>query len=220
MPIAYWPRVFVIGLVLIGAGAGPVLAQGNAKDVQWRAGVFERLLTRLETLPARWNHLPAPVFEPSGRQLEDVVKAANKSEQEQALALIGQLVQTPPTMRLDVINQARQARELTEVDLSVPGLVVEYALVKDVQAAALTVDAWLDLCEQLGRRDMLFVAAGVALQIVNHRIPPARILPAAEKWASLSPGRHGQRGAAILADQYGGLLFRAGHNRRALRAYR
>ena len=220
MHIGSYIRVFSIGLFLTIAIWPPVAAQDDVEDATLRAEVFERLVIKLETLPKRWGQLPAPVIAASGRQAKDVLGTASKGEVNAAQTLIMRLAHTPPKMRPNVLEEARESRKLSEIDLWVPKTRALDLLKRDVLEAALTVDAWLDLSEQLGRRDTLLEAAAMAIQISNGRMPPRRVLRVAEKLVSLSPDMHGQRGAAKLANQYAYLLLQAGDSRRAVEAYR
>lgn len=187
---------------------------------QLRAGVWERILARLETLPERWNDLPAPTVPPSGRSAEDVFKFATDTERRSALELISRLKRAVPAERVKILAQTRQQRMIFEIDLWIPLFLTNTEHTRDLDAAGITIECWLAMAEQLGRRDVLLRAAGAALYLAQFRVPPSRLLAAATGWSILPPGPHSSHGAASVNKAYADIRFRIGHNREALDAYR
>jgi CHAT domain-containing protein/tetratricopeptide (TPR) repeat protein len=213
------PRSSLLAVcAMLLALSAPALAGNDSAAL--RAGVWERLLASLESLPARWNELPMPAVTHSGRLAEDVLEAATEAQAQAGLDLISHLAISSPETRAQLITQVRQQRALSEVDLWFPLFLAEREQVRDIDEAGLTVDAWLELAEQLGRRDVLFRAAGFALYLAQFRIPAARLAAAARQWSELPPGPDGAHGAASVNEVYGSILFRTGQHRKALDAYR
>jgi tetratricopeptide (TPR) repeat protein/CHAT domain-containing protein len=198
----------------------PAVALAESDSTALRAGVWERILARLEALPARWDALPAPVVPPSGQSVDKVLGAATEAERQAALALITRLVLAPPEARAQLIAQARQARALSEVDLWLPWDLADNQRLHDIDQAGLTLEAWLELAEQLGRRDVLLRAAGAALSLAVRTIPPARMEAPARRWSMLPPGPHGTQGAADVDVAHGNILWSIGRHREALDAHR
>jgi CHAT domain-containing protein/tetratricopeptide (TPR) repeat protein len=211
-------RAMLVSMLLFACIA-PAYAQQQVDREQLRAGVWERILARLEALPERWDALPAPAVPPSGRSAEEVLVAATPIETLFPLILISRLALSAPEARAQLIAKERQQRALSEVDLWCPWLLAEREQFGEIDQAGLTMDAWLELAERLGRRDVLLSAAGVTLNLAQLRVPPARLLAAARRWSSLPPGPHGIRGAAAVNQAYGSILFRTDHRREALDAY-
>ena len=150
-------------------------AQNQADQASLRASVWERILARLEALPDRWDALPAPAVPPSGRSPQEVLSAATEAEKQAARQLISDLALSPPEARAQILARARQQRALSEVDLWFPGFLAGNERLRDFDQPGLTVDGWLELAEQLGRRDVLLSAAGLALSLAQHRILPTRL---------------------------------------------
>ena len=199
---------------------GLEMARRNLRDAELRGQVFERLLKHLEAWPKRWNQLPAPMVKPSGKTIETVLNDAGEAEVKAALGLISRLAQTAPGERRKVLDAERKARALSEVDLWVPFLLAENEKVKSVEEAALTIDAWFDLAGYMGRKDGLLAAASASMELVPFRMSIQRVLPATNPWANLPSAAHERWGAAMVGLRHARLLFQAGHNRRAVTAYR
>jgi CHAT domain-containing protein len=212
-------RAILASIVLL-ACIMPAHAQQQADREQLRAGVWERILARLEALPDRWDALPAPAVPPSGRSPDEVLSAATEAEKQAARQLISDLALSPPEARAQIMARARQQRALSEVDLWFPWFRARDERLRDIDQAGLTVDGWLELAEQLGRRDVLLDAAGFALSLAQLRIPPMRLAAAAERWSTLVPGPHGTRGAASVNEKHGRILYLTGRNSEALDAHR
>jgi CHAT domain-containing protein len=209
----------ILASVVLLAFIGSAHAQEAAHE-RLRAGVWERILARLEALPTRWDALPAPAVPPSGRLAQQVLDAATEGERQAALALISRLVLAPPEARAQLIAQARQKRALSEVDLWLPWDIANGQRLRDIDQAGLTIEAWLELAEQLGRRDVLLRAAGAALYRARMRIPPARLVEVARRWSALPPGPHGTQGAADVNEAHGNILYLIGRHGEALDANR
>jgi CHAT domain-containing protein/tetratricopeptide (TPR) repeat protein len=210
----------ILASILLFACIAPAQAQQQADREQLRAGVWERILARLEALPDRWDALPAPAVPPSGRAPDEVLSAATEAEKQAALQLISDLAHSPPEARAQIMAQVRQQRALSEADLWFPLFLARDERLRDYDQAGLTVDGWLDLAEQLGRRDVLLGAAGFALYLAPFRIPPTRLAAAAKQWSTLPPGLHGTRGAASVNVGHGRILYLTDLNSEALDAYR
>jgi CHAT domain-containing protein/tetratricopeptide (TPR) repeat protein len=125
-----------------------------------------------------------------------------------------------PDARTQLILQQQANRQLTEVDLWVPLMLVHKQELHEIMEAGLTVDAWLDLAERLGRRDVLLLAAGSALSIAGRQFPPERLADVSGKWVALSSIPHSSHGAAVVAREHANLLFLLERNEDALRSYR
>jgi CHAT domain-containing protein/tetratricopeptide (TPR) repeat protein len=207
---------FIVFLALVTEAS----AQNQADQASLRAEVWERILARLEALPDRWDALPAPAVPPSGRSSDEVLSAATEAEKQAALQLISDLAHSPPEARTQIMARARQEPALSEVDLWFPLFLARNERLRDIDQAGLTVDGWLELAEQLGRRDVLLSAAGFALHLAPLRIPPTRLATAAKRWSSLPPGPHGTRGAASVNFGHGWILYLTDRNSEALDAYR
>ncbi|HEX2573901.1 MAG TPA: CHAT domain-containing protein [Polyangia bacterium] len=210
-------------LVLVMAGtaqgqAAPATTDGTRAGDELRAKAFERLLARLAAIPERWDQLPPPRVPLSGKKAEDVLKAASKDQVGAAQALISALAQTLPAGR-ERIWQAAQ-RPLTEVDLWVPSVRVQAEQVRDASMAALTAEAWLELAERAGRRDVLFLAAGFSLNILQLRLPPPRVVVAARRWQELPVTRADARGVALVMNSTAKILVRLEDKEGALAAHR
>jgi tetratricopeptide (TPR) repeat protein/CHAT domain-containing protein len=210
----------LLASILLLVWISPASAQPQADHEQLRAGMWERILARLEALPDRWNRLPVPAVPVSGRSVKDVFDTATEAEGRAAYALISRLVQTAPAARAQILVQERQQRNLSELDLWFPLFLASTEQVRDLDAAGLTVEAWLDLAEQLGRRDVLLGAAWAALNLAKFRLPPARLAGVAEKWLSLPSGPNDTLGAALVHEVYGEILFKLDRNQEACDAYR
>jgi CHAT domain-containing protein/tetratricopeptide (TPR) repeat protein len=210
----------ILASILLFACIAPAQAQQQADREQLRAGVWERILARLEALPDRWDALPAPAVPPSGRSSDEVLSAATEAEKQAARQLISDLALSPPEARAQILARAREQRVLSEVDLWFPGLLARDERLRDIDQAGLTVDGWLEMAEQLGRRDGLLGAAGFALYLAPRRISPTRLAAPAKRWSTLPPGPHGTRGTASVNDEHGRILFLTGRNSEALDAYR
>jgi CHAT domain-containing protein/tetratricopeptide (TPR) repeat protein len=210
----------ILASILLFACIAPAQAQQQADREQLRADVWERIRARLEVLPDRWDALPTPAVLPSGRSPDEVLSAATEAEKQAALQLISDLALSPPEARAQVMARARQRRALSEVDLWFPLFLARDERLQDYDQAGLTVDGWLELAEQLGRRDVLLDAAGFALSLAQLRIPATRLAAVAKRWSSLPPGPHGTRGAASVHVGHGRILYRTGFNSEALDAYR
>jgi CHAT domain-containing protein len=173
-------------------------AQEPAGPVRGHADVWERVLARLESLPRRWDRLPAPAVPPSGRRQEQALDAASAVELEAAAALFERLRLAPPEAQERVLAEVRARRTLTEADLWWPARLVREQQTRSIDEAGLALDAWLALGEDLGRRDVLLRAAGYALQLASLRVPRGRLVPVARQWSALPPGPHGSQGAATV----------------------
>jgi CHAT domain-containing protein/tetratricopeptide (TPR) repeat protein len=217
-PKPCWRNGLLGACVILLALRAVVLAESD--NTSLRHGVWERILARLEALPTRWDALPAPAVPPSRRLAKQVLDAATEGERQAAFTLITRLALAPPEARAQLIARARQERAVSEVDLWLPESLADDEQLRDIDKAGLTIEAWLELAEQLGRRDVLQRAAGAALSLALLRIPPARLAATARRWSTLSPARHGTQGAADVNDALGRILYRIGHNREALDAHR
>jgi CHAT domain-containing protein/tetratricopeptide (TPR) repeat protein len=195
-------------------------AQNQADQESLRADVWERILARLEALPDRWDALPAPAVPPLGRSPDEVLSAATEAEKQAARQLISDLALSPPEARAQIMARARQQRALSEVDLWFPLFLARDERLRDIDQAGLTVDAWLDLAAQLGRRDVLLGAAGFALYLATSRILPTRLAAVARRWSILPPEPNGTRGAASVNEAHGRILYFTGRNSEALDAHR
>jgi tetratricopeptide (TPR) repeat protein len=165
-----------------------------------RTGVWDRLLARLNELPKRWNTLPPPVIEPSGREPEEIFEAASNADRKAAVTLTWDLALAPLFWsRAQITADVRANRSVTEVDLWMPIYIAERLRHKDIDKAGLVIEAAFELGEHLGRRDVLLIAAGSALQLAQARLPSARLGALAGEWANLPPGPHGARGVEIIA---------------------
>jgi hypothetical protein len=151
----------ILTIILLLACIAAAHAQQQADRAQLRAGVWERILARLEALPDRWDALPAPAVPPSGRAPDEVIEAATEAEKQAARDLISDLALSPPEARAQIISQARQQRALSEVDLWFPLLLAQSEQLSDIDEAGLTIDGWLELAERLGRRDVCLVSSGL-----------------------------------------------------------
>jgi CHAT domain-containing protein/TolA-binding protein len=195
-------------------------AQNEADQASLRTEVWERILARLEALPDHWDALPAPAVPPSGRTPDEVLSAATEAEKQAARQLISDLALSPPEVRAQIMARVRQQRALSEVDLWFPLFLARDERLRDYDQAGLTVDGWLELAAQLGRRDVLLNAAGSALSLAPLRIPPTRLAVAAERWSTIPPGPHGTRGAASVNEKHGRILYLTGRYSDALDSYR
>lgn len=144
----------LLASILVLACTAPAHAEQQADPDQLRAGVWERILVQLESLPARWDELPAPVVPPSGRSCKEVLDGATIRERWAASGLISYLVISPLEARARIITQARQQRSLSEMDVWLPYHRIERERFTDLDAAGLTLEAWLEMAAQLGRRDV------------------------------------------------------------------
>jgi CHAT domain-containing protein len=212
-------RTLILGILLALASI-PAHAQQQAEHDHLHADVWERILTRLEELPERWDRLPDPVMAPSGQLPEQVLDAATESERAAAAALLSRLVLTPIETRARVLAEVQSQHALSEVAVWWPLHLARQQRLSSYDEAALTLDAWLELAEHLGRRDVLLRAAGAALELADRRFPPARLATVAKRWSTLPPGPHGTHGVASVNRAYGRILLRSGQHREALEAYR
>jgi tetratricopeptide (TPR) repeat protein len=206
--------------ILFVAVAGPAYAQQPADRDRLRAEVWERILVRLETLPSRWDHLPAAAVPPSGRLPEQVVDPATEVERKAADALLSRIVLTPPQARARLLAEVRAQHKLTEVDLWWPLHVAQQQQLRSLDEAALILDAWLEMAEHLGRRDVLLRASGAALDLADRRLSPARLAIAAERWSALAASAHDIHGIASVGLAHGGILRRINRPNDALNVYR
>jgi CHAT domain-containing protein/tetratricopeptide (TPR) repeat protein len=211
----------ILASILLLACIIPAHAQQQSDRDRLRAGVWERILARLEALPARWDALPTPAVLPSGRLPPEVLEEATETEHRAALRFISDIVAAPPEKRARIIGQARQRRVLSEVDLWFPLHRVEREGISDPEAAGLTLDAWLELAEHLGRRDVLLGAAGFGIALARHLdIPLVRLAAVTKQWSTLPPGPHGAWGAASVSQEHGRILFNTGRHHESIEAYR
>ena len=209
-------HVCIIGL-LVTLLPGECAVADNQE--QLHSQVFERLLTHLETWPKRWNQLPAPMVKPSGKTIESVLDNAKVAEHDTALWLISRLAQAAPEERRKVLDAEREARAFNEVDLWVPFALADDEKVKSVEEAAFTIDAYFDLATYLGRKDALLAAASMSMELLRRRMSIQRVLSAANPWANLPIASHERHAGALVGWDYAVLLFLAGHNQQAAKAY-
>jgi CHAT domain-containing protein/tetratricopeptide (TPR) repeat protein len=214
-------------------------AQGNAARVGINDAAWERVWRRLDELPGRWDKLPAPLLTPSQPYPYTVVHTANKEAARSARMLISQLALAGPSTRSRILAEIHAGRGLNEVDLWYPMLFYMGLVNSDAEDTTYTVErlramafhfqrpnfklalleAWLELAEQAGRRDVLFYAAGIILRL-DVQSPADSLLSILEKWNALPTVPHGLTGAALLAQELGESLLLEGYNQKALTAYR
>ncbi|HRC87365.1 MAG TPA: tetratricopeptide repeat protein, partial [Thermoanaerobaculia bacterium] len=231
--------IFLLGLALLQLGCAPgalpspqqplAAALASAPSAAEKPdpsrqalyrGVFDRLLVLLEEIPERWQKLPPPRPEPSGRSPEQVLEAASQEERSSALDAISSLALAPLEERPALVEALLTGREPSEVDLWVPFELSEAEKVRSREEAALTVEAWLAWAEALGRKDVLFQAASSGAALVYLRADRPRELAAAlASWATLEAPA-GERGKASLLVSEADVLFLLGQNPEALAAYR
>ena len=182
--------------------------------------VFDRLLALLEDLPARWNSLPEPRIPMSGRRPEEILSASSEEEDNLAISFISSLALTPLDLREELIERWFEAREPTEVDLWWPGTLAQEERSNSFDQAALTLEAWLQWATELGRRDAILFAAGMAINFARVRVNLESLTPILRSWVALPPTPGTENGLALIVDAYAGDLFRSGDIEGALEAYK
>jgi CHAT domain-containing protein/tetratricopeptide (TPR) repeat protein len=182
--------------------------------------IFERLAILLEAIPKRWESLPAPLVPVSGRSAEVVLKAASKEQIQEAVRWIIRLRSTSSAERAELIKTELRQRIPTEVDLWVPGYLPESQQMEGLGEVAITVEAWLQWAEALGRKDALLFAASSSVNVLKRRQNVQMILPIIHTWAELPPSPGAERSRALLQSSLADLLYRVGNSQKALEAYR
>jgi len=201
----------VIGFALV---AVPGTAQTSCME-----DISARLEARLKSLSDRWETIPAPLVPVSGRSSEEVLATASEEEKALVSEWITFLAQSPPEERAALISRELQARPLSEVDVWLPQRFTDELRTASLEEPTLYVEAWLEWAEALGRKDALFLAAGLGLNRLSLRAESRSLLEIASRWAGLPSLDYATRGKAEVLSQYAGRLFRAGENEKALYTY-
>ena len=156
----------------------------------------------------------------SGRSSEEVLATASEEEQALVSEWIKFLALSPPEERAALIKREIQSRPLSEVDVWLPEKFTDELRTKSLEEPALSVEAWLEWAEALGRKDALLLAAGLGLERSALRAESGSLLEIASRWAGLPSPDNATRGKASVLSQYAGRLFAAGENDKALDAYK
>ena len=97
------------------------------------------------------------------------------------------LALSPPAERAALISRELQARPLSEVDVWLPERFTDELRTMNLEEPTLYVEAWLEWAEALGRKDALFLAAGLGLGRLSLRGESRSLLETASRWAGLPP---------------------------------
>jgi CHAT domain-containing protein len=192
-----WPAL------LCGAPAQAGAAKGGGHQEL----VFKRLSEALTAMPARWADIPGPRVAVSGRSCEAILEAATAEQIKAAEAAISRLARVRPGRRKEVIEQLLQAGA-SEVDLCAPWQFVDRLRGHSIPEASLVVEAWMAMLEQAGRRDILHLAAGRALEFIAMRSGAREALPLSEQWAKIPWARNEERARAWVITVQAYMLFR------------
>jgi CHAT domain-containing protein len=181
----------------------------------------DSLATLLDAIPERWQSLPAPASVPaSGRPVDSILEAATAEQREASRLWMARLAAAAPAERPELIRTELRDRRPAEVDLWLPGLLVQSQQVESLDTASATLEAWLQWAEALGRKDVLLSAASFAVNILRIRKGASAVLPVLEPWLALPAAPGEAQGRAQLQSSLATILFRLGENGKALEAYR
>lgn len=195
------------------------MARINLVHTELLDAVYERLQRRLEEIPARWQRLPRPVVAPSGRSVQDIYNAAPESAVSEAFARVRALASTPLNERTRAVAELATGAP-SELLLWTPSVLAEGRKLTDEPAAAITLEAGLQLAEAFGRTDALFVLAAQAFGLRQSRVEPARRLAAERRWRDLPFLPVEARGRAHVSLALAAAASTTGDYEEALAAYR
>lgn len=213
-------QTLLVGLLFFGylCSSPPAIAAEVTASAQTE--VWSRLLEFLRVLPGRWAQIGAPRILVSGRHLVDVIETAGPQQRKEALELLSTLARSAPRDRAQVLARLDRHHSWAEVDLWLPIVVANNEQTTNLEEAGLTVEAWLQLAEHLGRRDVLWRAAGVGLYLLRFKLPPTSIVPVLEAWQRLAAKPEDRAGQASVVEAYGAILSLLRRNEEAAAAYR
>jgi len=182
--------------------------------------ISARLEARLKALPDRWDKIPAPLVQVSGRSSEEVLATASEEEKALVSEWITFLALSPPAERETLIKRELQSRPLSEVDVWLPERFTDELRAKSLEEPTLYIEAWLEWAEAVGRKDALLLAAGLGLERLSLRAESRSLLEIAFRWAGLPASDYATGGRAEILSQYAARLYAAGENEKAIDTYR
>ena len=195
-------------------------AQENLERAQLYVSVFDRLVVLLETIPQRWGSLPKPRIPMSGAQSWEVLSSSSPSEIRAAVTSLSVFALAPLDRRQELFRRQFEENPPTELDLWIPGFLVERDRPRNLDDAALLTEAWLQRASDFGRRDALLIAAATGIEIARARMGSERLSPVIRRWAAVPTRKGMERGRARLGLVEGADLSFRGRTEEALEAFR
>ncbi len=196
------------------------LAKAQRLRVGLADGALDRLLHQLDEIPLRWASIPAPRVASSGRGPDEVLAAAEEEDLLRARAFIEALVRTPLEERRDFLSERLGGLGLTEVDLWFPLRMARAERKISSEEWAIVIEAWLQLSEAAGRRDILWQAADEIAKELSSRCRQAKQELGIENWLHLEAPTSSKALQAGLVFRSAMFLLGSGSNEQSLSAYR
>ncbi len=187
--------------------------------VRLRTGIFDRLDRLLSEIPLRWETLPEPRVPLSGKDPHEVLAGSQDRHIRAAMRFISVLAESPPNARGQLIDDWLEENEPTEVDVWIPGLLAEQKRLRSPREAAVTVEAWLQWSEKLGRKDALLWAASDAIHLIVRQRGILGLDAPLRSWGGLAAPKVAAYAMAQMNLVRAQILFRLGDTEEALSTY-
>lgn len=197
------------------------LARKNKERTRLFAEVFTRLADRLPVLLERWPELGEPRVGPSGRDVDEVLSAADKEDFVAANQQVVRLTMIPLQEREAMAGAWIEEGTFDELLLWWPFHLVERQYSNDLRSSAMVLEAWLDIATVAARRDALLQAVGEIVDVLKLRLKESLVLELSRPWAELVGRVEGiPRQRAKILSSHTPLLLRQGEVQRAQAALR
>ncbi|HEX3525997.1 MAG TPA: hypothetical protein VH988_02930, partial [Thermoanaerobaculia bacterium] len=177
---------------------------------QLRNHVFERLQALLQAIPHRWSAIASPVIATPEWSAAPLPEDPSR----EARAFFSSLASSSLALRENLVQTEINRRPITEADLRMPEIITKERM-SDLPLAALSVEAWLQLAEALGRCDMLLTAASFGIDVILQQTGIQPPLGIGRTWSAL-PCPAALRGRARLLRAYSRPLHFSGSSDQAL----
>ncbi len=171
----------------------------------------------LNAIPKHWASMGRPLLEGAGWSPFTIPADLTRDDVQTARAFITRLASSPAAERQSLIQSELNRRQVKEIDLWLPELVVK-EFRNDTPHAALLIEAWLEWAAALRRRDVLLVAASYAIELAVRHQGIEVALPVTRIWVDL-PCTSCIRGRARLLRDEGLFLYFSGKHPQALKVF-